>query len=154
MGCGTGLVGQYLKEEGFRQIDGVDASQGMLDQARDKVAYRDLDELFLGTPDTFPTKYHGKYDFVTAAGILADNHLDCPVFIEMLAALKVGGIAIFTSRVEYLEQYGYAPFMANLVREGKWIELTKEVFTKYNNLQEQVGRFKPTECCIMAYQKL
>jgi len=33
MGCGTGLVGQYLKERGFKTIVGVDASKGMLDKA-------------------------------------------------------------------------------------------------------------------------
>ena len=30
MGCGTGLVGHNLFELGFRCIDGVDASSGML----------------------------------------------------------------------------------------------------------------------------
>jgi len=33
MGCGTGLVGRYLNEYGFKQIVGVDASQGMLEKA-------------------------------------------------------------------------------------------------------------------------
>ena len=33
MGCGTGLVGQYLKERGFKTVVGVDASKGMLDKA-------------------------------------------------------------------------------------------------------------------------
>jgi len=33
MGCGTGLVGQYLYEDGFRQIVGLDASAGMLKEA-------------------------------------------------------------------------------------------------------------------------
>jgi predicted TPR repeat methyltransferase len=30
MGCGTGLVGGYLYEDGFRSIVGLDASKGML----------------------------------------------------------------------------------------------------------------------------
>jgi len=30
MGCGTGLVGGYLYEDGFRNVVGIDASQGML----------------------------------------------------------------------------------------------------------------------------
>jgi predicted TPR repeat methyltransferase len=36
MGCGTGLVGQYLKERGFKKVVGVDASKGMLDKAAEK----------------------------------------------------------------------------------------------------------------------
>ena len=48
MGCGTGLVGKYLGEYGFTNIDGVDASTGMLAESREKGVYRSLDELFLG----------------------------------------------------------------------------------------------------------
>ena len=154
MGCGTGLVGEYLSEMGFKNIDGVDASRGMLDKAGEKKAYRDLDELFLGVPETFPAKYHNKYDVVTASGILADNHLDCPVFEEMLLALKQGGIVTFTSRIEYLEKYGYGPYMDKLEREGKWKQLKKEEYTKYDKLQESVGRFKPTQSYVYCYQKL
>ena len=54
MGCGTGLVGQYLTEFGFKNIDGVDASAGMLERAKEKSCYRLLEELFLGVPETFP----------------------------------------------------------------------------------------------------
>ena len=45
MGCGTGLVGLYLAEKGFSKIDGIDASPGMLDMARDKDVYDNLEEL-------------------------------------------------------------------------------------------------------------
>ena len=39
MGCGTGLVGQYLKERGFKKIVGIDASKGMLEKAEVKGSY-------------------------------------------------------------------------------------------------------------------
>ena len=45
MGWGTGLVGLYLAEKGYTNIDGVDASSGMLDKAREKNAYTHLEEL-------------------------------------------------------------------------------------------------------------
>lgn len=32
MGCGSGLVGKYLGEYGYKKIVGVDCSQGMLDE--------------------------------------------------------------------------------------------------------------------------
>ena len=91
MGCGTGLVGQYLKERGFKTIVGVDASSGMLEKAEKKGSYTDLVELFLGLPETFPEKFHNKFDYITASGILAEGHLDSKVFDEMLLALKTGG---------------------------------------------------------------
>jgi len=107
MGCGTGLVGQYLKERGFKTIVGVDASIGMIEKAREKEAYAELEELFLGQPETFPAKYHNRFDAVTAVGILAEGHLDNKVFDEMLLALKTGGYAIFATRTMYLTEYSY-----------------------------------------------
>ena len=44
-----------------------------------------------------------KFDFVIASGLLAEGHATSDVFDEMLAALKRGGYAIFTSRIEYLD---------------------------------------------------
>ena len=107
MGCGTGLVGQYLKERGFKKVVGVDASKGMLDKAAEKNSYSELKELFLGLPDTFPREYHNRFDAITAAGILAEGHLDNKVFDEMLLSLKTGGYAIFATRTMYLTQYSY-----------------------------------------------
>jgi SAM-dependent methyltransferase len=74
----------------------------MLDKAQIKGSYTDLEELFLGLPDTFPQKFHNKFDIITASGILAEGHLDNKVFDEMLLALKTGGCAIFATRTMYL----------------------------------------------------
>ena len=46
-GCGTGLVGQNLHENGFRKISGIDASQGMLNQAKGKGVYEHLEKVLL-----------------------------------------------------------------------------------------------------------
>ena len=92
---------------------------------------------------------------MTASGILADNHLDCSVFEEMLLALKKGGIATFATRTEYLEKYKYGPYIEKLAEEGKWKFLTNETFGRYDNMKEEtVGRFIPTEAQVFAYQKL
>ena len=37
-GCGTGLVGQALNQQGFTTVDGIDISQGMLDEARKSIS--------------------------------------------------------------------------------------------------------------------
>jgi hypothetical protein len=83
----------------------------------------ELNDLFLGKPETFPEAYHNRFHFVTGSGILADNHLDCPVFEEMLTALKDYGVCIFTTRIEYLTKYGYGPYMEKLTNEGRWKKL-------------------------------
>jgi predicted TPR repeat methyltransferase len=94
---------------------GVDASAGMLEKARVKGSYTDLHELFLGQPETFPEQLHGKFDVITASGILAEGHLDNKVFDEMLMALKTGGYAIFATRTMYLTKYNYIEKMTELV---------------------------------------
>lgn len=67
--------------------------------------------MFLGKPDEFPEDLKDRFHFITASGILADNHLDCSVFEEMLMSLKTGGIACFATRTEYLDKYQYGPYM-------------------------------------------
>ena len=72
----------------YVHIDGIDASTGMLEKAREKGVYENLEELFLGKPESYPEKFHGQYDAITASGILAEGHLDSKVFDEMLLSLK------------------------------------------------------------------
>jgi hypothetical protein len=51
--------------------------------------------------------FKDRFQIITAAGILAEGHLDCKVFDEMLLALKQNGVAIFTTRTSYLTEYKY-----------------------------------------------
>jgi predicted TPR repeat methyltransferase len=64
-GCGTGLSGQALKEAGFQVIDGIDLSSEMLEQARGKNIYRNLDRI--GGGDSLPFA-DGAYALVAAVG--------------------------------------------------------------------------------------
>mmetsp|Transcript_11529 Transcript_11529/g.13049 ORF Transcript_11529/g.13049 Transcript_11529/m.13049 type:complete len:225 (+) Transcript_11529:3-677(+) len=155
MGCGTGLVGLRLKEKEYTTVIGVDASAKMLDQAREKDSYSELKELFLGAPETFPEEFHGRFEALTAAGILAEGHLGNEVFDEMILALKQGGYAIFTTREEYLTKYKYQEKIDALVEEGKWEFVKQEDFLRYNNMKgDGVGRFKPTKVMVFCYKKL
>ena len=156
MGCGTGLVGQYLKDDGFQKIVGLDASPGMLQECRDNKpeVHTELIELFLGKPDTYPESLHNRFDVVTGSGILADNHLDNSVFEEMLLSLRNGGLAIFATRTEYLEKYGYGAYMKSLEEKGRWKFVKNIVFGRYDQLDERVGRFQKTEAQAFVYQKI
>jgi predicted TPR repeat methyltransferase len=133
-GCGTGLVGKYLHDMGFRQIIGLDASKGMLQEceATKPGVHKDLIELFLGQPDKFPENLKDRFDVVTASGILADNHLDNSVFEEFLLTLKKGGLAVFATRTEYLTKYGYGPYMEKLTSEGRWKKIDEITFDRYD----------------------
>ena len=60
IGCGTGLVGQYLVSHGFTHIDGLDFSPEMLAVARSKSIYRELIQADLEKPiDLAPGTYQG-----------------------------------------------------------------------------------------------
>lgn len=154
MGCGTGLVGQYLKEKDFTKVVGIDASAGMIEKAKEKQSYSELHELFLGRPDTFPKEFHNRFDVITASGILAEGHLDNKVFDEMLMALKVGGYAVFATRTMYLTQYNYIEKINELNQTGKWKLVHEVTFDRYDQLECAVGRFSKVEAKAFAYQKL
>jgi predicted TPR repeat methyltransferase len=161
MGCGTGLVGHHLKEKsGFDKIDikGIDASQGMINQANERGIYGEFKCLFLGNPTGFEDKHtdiHGKFDFVTASGVLAEGHASALVFDEMLMTLKRGGYAVFTSRLEYLNKLNYQQNMDDRVLEEKWDFVKKVPFEKYSNTRDtEVGCFKPIDSMLFVYRKL
>lgn len=109
MGSGTGLVAQYLKNKtNFETIKiiGIDASEGMIKKAMDKGIYAEIRNYLLCRPEQFVVDHEDlleRFDFVTASGLLAEGHATPEVFDEMIAVLKKGGYAIFTSRIEYLE---------------------------------------------------
>lgn len=88
--------------------------------------------MFLGNPEKFPERFHGQYDAITAAGILAEGHLDSSVFQEMLLALKKNGYAVFTTRTMYLTDYKYGENMKALEDEGKWKFIKEIVFERYD----------------------
>ena len=76
LACGTGLIGKYLSEMGFTNIDGVDCSSKMLEEAASKKVYHKLDKVTLGQSDLFPNYLKKKYDVVTVAGLINNNYLD------------------------------------------------------------------------------
>ena len=49
--CGTGVVGQELKDAGYDQVDGLDPSQGYLNGAMAKGIFRRVYKAFID-PDT------------------------------------------------------------------------------------------------------
>jgi predicted TPR repeat methyltransferase len=161
MGCGTGLVAQYLKDKtGFKDINivGIDASEGMIKKAEDKKLYNEIRKYLLCNPEMFVKDQEDlleNFEYVTASGLLAEGHATPDVFDEMLAVLKKGGYAIFTSRIEYLEPLKYQEGMDERVENGKWEFIKKVTYEKYSNAKDNpVGRFKPVMSEVFVFKKL
>ena len=97
-GCGTGLGHAYLKPYASKLI-GMDLSQKMLDQARQK---EDYNQLICASLETGIARYDGYFDLIASIDTLIYfGDLD-QVLTVMHTALKSGGQLVFT--LEYSEK--------------------------------------------------
>jgi len=106
----------------------------MLDEARKKGVYKSLEVYTLGKAEDFPPLMKNKFDVVTCAGLVNNNHLDYELFEEFTLALKQGGHAIFSARFSYLGDYWYNETLETMVKENRWKYITEEAFFKYDQL--------------------
>ena len=157
LGCGTGLVGEHLYKEGFRKIHGIDASQGMIDQAEQKDVYSHLEKFKLCQEefyDSIPIYFRNDYDFVTAAGLLSNHYMDEKLLDQMLIFLKPGGHIILACEFSYLGEYWYNLAIEQL-EEAKRIKLVEsEDFFKYTNLPQAIGKFSKSPCRVYVFRKV
>ncbi|MEJ2859805.1 class I SAM-dependent DNA methyltransferase [Actinomycetospora flava] len=114
-GCGTGRVGAELAARGFRSIDGLDLSPGMLRRARRRGVYHDVGpaDLRRTTPGA-----GGKYGVVTCVGALAPGHLGPGALVGLLRVLRPGGYLVATVADDTWAAEGYDKVMARLVSDG------------------------------------
>ena len=89
----------------------------------------------LGDPENFPNNLKNKFDIVTIAGLVNNNHLDYCLFEEITLALKQNGLAIFAARYSYLGEYWYDLILEEMVKEKRWKFIKSEEFFKYNQLE-------------------
>ena len=115
--CGTGLSGLALRAAGFTTLDGVDLSDGMLEVARSKGAYRSLTTI--GADDPVPSGYR----VITAIGVIGAGAAPLPVLDKILAQLPTGGKCVFSFNDHTLEDPAYAQKIDTLKKEGVVIEL-------------------------------
>ena len=92
-GCGTGLSGAAISKAGFDNVNGVDPSKKMLEQAKKKRVYRSIIKLDLDTPT--PIKL-GDYSVITAVGVMGPGAAPINLFDEIMSLLDPGGIFIFS----------------------------------------------------------
>jgi predicted TPR repeat methyltransferase len=154
--CGSGLVGQALAEDGFTHITGVDISQKMLNLAESKEVYSNLEKLELCQDDhigTIPNHLRDKFDFLTAGGLINNNHLDEKIFEQMLLCTKQHGYIVFTARFSYMGDYWYVKKLAELEKAGRLRFVESQSYTKYDQLDLGVGRFSKTPVKVFVYQK-
>lgn len=114
-GCGTGLVGAALAERGVRVIDGMDVSEGMLEQARATGAYRSLQPVDLTR--ALPTEADA-YDVVVCVGTLTHGHVGPPVLAEFARVTRPQGWIVATVLDDVWESGGYRAEVDRLAAAG------------------------------------
>ncbi len=121
-GCGTGNMAQILHQMGYRAIDGLEPSEGMLEIARKKNIYKSLHQLYL---DSEIDLDDASYDAIVAAGVLTHGHAPPESLDGMLRLVKPGGVIIFSlSEIAY-NDFGFAGKIAQLEGNQSWSQLDR-----------------------------
>ncbi|MEM7113323.1 MAG: methyltransferase domain-containing protein [Chloroflexota bacterium] len=122
-GCGTGLIGEALHQRGYRQIDGLDVSEGMLVVARQKNVYT---KLMVGDLTQSLNISSNHYDVMLSIGIFGNGHVEPQHLPEMVRTVKVGGlILLYTNGQPYIDD-DYATSFAEFEQAGLWKILKTE----------------------------
>lgn len=133
--CGTGRVGEELVHYGFKCIDGLDPSSGMLKQCRKKNIYKNLYQEYCS--DNTISIEESLYDCLVVSGGMGEGHIPCSGLLEMIRIVKPGGLILIVMRKEYLkyvEEYvdRLEPLMAKLEQENKWTLLKRREVNNYS----------------------
>lgn len=114
-GCGTGLVGQSLSGFGFEVVDGIDLSTAMLDRARDKGAYRNLDKADMTRRLSIADD---SYDAVICVGTFTEGHVGPKAIDELVRVARPGAPLVLTITDAVWEAQGFAHHIAALEKDG------------------------------------
>jgi ubiquinone/menaquinone biosynthesis C-methylase UbiE len=92
-GAGTGLIGQWLQIMGYRQVEALDISEGMLAVARLKNCYSAFHVLALGGALPFGDGY---FAGVISAGVFTTGHVGPEGLDELARICAKGGVIVLT----------------------------------------------------------
>ena len=130
-GCGTGLVGAVLREQGFVNVDGVDISTGMLEQARSKQVYRNL--LCADLTARIPLDDNA-YAAGLCVGSLGAGHVGAQHLPEMLRPIRRGGQFVLTMNGSYYQLGGFEQAFRQMQHDGLWSIIKLEEFNYMTEL--------------------
>ncbi len=116
-GAGTGLVGEILYQNGYSNLEGMDISAEMLEQARQKNVYTALYQKVMGEPLGLTTD---SFDAIVSVGVFTYGHAPSSSFDELIRITKPGGYIIFTLRLDFYENSDFKLKLTGLEESGKW----------------------------------
>jgi len=124
-GAGTGLVGELLARWGYKDLVAMDLSEGMLEEAKKKNAYREFHQMVMGETLDYVTD---SFDAVISIGVLTIGHAPAGSFDELIRITRPGGYIVFSLRPDVYRDSGFKEKQDALEAEGKWklVEASEE----------------------------
>lgn len=115
VGCGTGLSGLALANAGFTQIDGIDLSPAMLEQARQKKVYQTLQQADLLKGIELPDNH---YQAALSVGTFTHGHVGPEALSAVLRIVKPGGLFCLTVNEGVYDKMNYPSALKRLEQDG------------------------------------
>ncbi|MCP4978994.1 MAG: class I SAM-dependent methyltransferase [Gammaproteobacteria bacterium] len=146
-GCGTGNMALVLHQLGYRNIDGLDPSSGMLAVAQRKEVYQQIHQLYLSAQIALADN---SYDAIVAAGVLTHGHAPCESLDGILKLTRAQGIIVFSLSSIAYEEYGFKQKIIELDDTGQWEKLDQSLLFRTYPFSEQEAHLRHW---VMAYRK-
>ena len=139
-GCGTGLVGVELKKCGYRNFDGADLSQKLLDLVP-KDLYQNLSKVDLN--QNLDIK-DNEYEAVLCVGTFTFGHVKPPALNEFIRIIKNKGLLCFTINEGIYEEYGFDKKIKELTENNLWKkkEFFKSDYIASKNVNAWLGLYE------------
>lgn len=100
LAAGTGLLGTEVASHGYELVDGLDASLGMLGQARKQMVYQDYIVATVEGLGSIPIN-DATYDVVMSSNGFAPGQIYPSAIPEILRIMRPGGYLLWTMRDGY-----------------------------------------------------
>ena len=117
VGCGTGLVGQALYENGYKNIDGYDISSEMLKIAKQFKFYKELKQIDLNDK---PTNLSETYDVLICVGSFGYGALEPIAIRHLIGLVKSGGLLFIFMNAEPFKSQNYQKHISTLETQSLW----------------------------------
>lgn len=131
--AGSGLLGQELAKFGFTNIDALDPSEGMLDEAVKRNVYTKFICQYFDNNSDIPCD---SYDVLIISGGMGEGHIPGNSIEKMQEIVKEGGLVVIVMRKEYLtyvEDYkDLIPRMKQMEEDNKWKILSCKTVEGYS----------------------
>ena len=86
--------------------------------------------------------------------MINNGGFDKRVFVQLLQCLKVGGFAIFATKLDAGKQDIYEHVVKELSENGNWAFTAQHAFYRYDKLCGNMGQFSNKLVKVLSFQKL